>query len=561
MRAFPPASLLLVLLAACADRSAGEGEGDAGAAATGGTMVVVTPGTGTSPMLPPLAVDVVGRVIADNVYERLAEIGPDMNAVGDRGFTPRLARSWQWASDSMSIAFAMDPRARWHDGRPVSAADVRFTLRLLKDPKAATQYTSLLENVDSISVRDSLTAVAWFRRRTPEQFYDVAHQVYVLPEHLLRDIPSDKLGTSDAATRPIGSGRFRLARFEPGVRVELLADTSHYRGRPKLDRVIISFVADPGAAVTQMFNGQGDWYENMPPDVLPRVDSSTTVKAVPYTGLGFAFLGMNQRDPKRLTAAHPIFADRRVRLAISMALDRPAMLSNVFGARGVLGSGPFSKMLADTTVALPPFDRVRAGALLDSAGWRTGPDGARSRNGRPLRFGILVPTSSQTRMRYAVLIQEQLKSIGAAADIESIDIRAFVDRLTSGSFDAVLNGLNSDPVRSGAKQVWTGAGNPPAGQNFLRYLNRSVDALLDSAAASFDPPRAEQYFHRAFQTLVDDAPAVWLYDILTIAGAHERLRPVGMRPDGWWVGLADWWIPANERIDRDRIGLRPPAQP
>src|SRR5687768_240355 len=107
-------SLLVVAAASCSDRTA-----RTGGAEPGGTIVVAAPGSGSSPMFPPLAIDVVGRMVADNVYERLAEIGPDMNALGGRGFTPRLARSWQWAPDSMSIAFAIDPRAKWHDGRPV----------------------------------------------------------------------------------------------------------------------------------------------------------------------------------------------------------------------------------------------------------------------------------------------------------------------------------------------------------------------------------------------------------------------------------------------------------
>jgi peptide/nickel transport system substrate-binding protein len=550
------ASTLLLFLMACSDRS-----GTADGAATGGTLVIVQSGTGSSPMIPPLALDVVGRLISDNVYERLAEIGPDMNAVGDRGFTPRLAQRWEWAADSMSIAFMLDPRAKWHDGRPVRASDVAYTLRLLKDPKTGSTITSLLRNVDSVSVRDSLTAVAWFQQRTPEQFYDLAHQVYVLPEHILKDIPSEKLATSEAAMRPIGSGRFRFARYEPGTRVELVADTLHYRSRPKLDRVIISFVSDPGAAVTQLVSGQADFFEVIPPDAIPRVDSSQHARAVRYRALQYVFLLMNHRDPKRLSAPHPILSDRRVRLAISMAMDRQAMARNLFDTLGVLGSGPFSRALADTTIQLPPFDRARAAALLDSAGWRAGPDGMRSKNGRPLRIGVMAPTSSTPRMRYAVLIQEQLKSIGVQADNESIDIRAFVDRMfQKQDFDAVLLGLASDPARSAAKQSWSTAAFPPEGQNFARYSNRTVDALLDSASSTFDKARADQLYHRAYQTLVDDAPAVWLYDVLTVAGVHRRIRMEGLRPDGWWVGLADWWIPPNERIDRDRIGLRP-AQP
>jgi peptide/nickel transport system substrate-binding protein len=547
---------LLLLALACSDRS-----GTVDSSATGGTLVIVQPGTGSSPMIPPLAIDVVGRLISDNVYERLAEIGPDMNSVGDRGFTPRLAQRWEWAADSMSVAFMLDPRARWHDGRPVRASDLAYTLRLLKDPKTGSTITSLLQNVDSVSVRDSLTAVAWFRQRTPEQFYDLAHQVYVLPEHILKDIPSEKLATSEAATRPIGSGRFRLARFDPGTRVELVADTLHYRGRPKLDRVIISFVSDPGAAVTQLLSGQADFFEVIPPDAIGRVDSSQHARAVRYKALQYVFLLMNHRDPKRLSTPHPILGDRRVRQAISMAMDRQAMARNLFDTLGVVGSGPFSKALADTTVQLPPFDRARAAALLDSAGWRAGPDGMRSKNGRPLRIGVMAPTSSAARMRYAVLIQEQLKSIGVQADNESIDIRAFVERMQqTQNFDAVLLGLASDPARSTVKQSWSMAAFPPEGQNFARYSNRTVDALLDSASSTFDKARADQLYHRAYQTLVDDAPAVWLYDVLTVAGVHRRIRMEGLRPDGWWVGLADWWIPPNERIDRDRIGLRP-AQP
>jgi len=547
--------LMVTVAAACSDRPSGAGGGSGD---PGGTLVIAVAGTGSASMFPPHASDMMGRLLADNVYERLAEVGPELNTVGDRGFSPRLARSWQWASDSMSIAFAIDPRAKWHDGRPVHASDVRFTVDLLKDPKTATEYTSAMTNIDSVSVRDSLTAVAWFRRRTPEQFYDIVHQTTILPEHILKDIPREQLATSAAATHPVGSGRFRFARFDPGVRYEIVADTTHRRGRPKLDRVIMAFAADASGALAQLFSGQADYYETIPPDVLPSVDTSGLVRAVPVPDLSYVYLGMNQRDPKRLSAPHPIFGDRRVRQAISMALDRQSMLRNVFDTLGMLGVGPLSRPLADTTVALPSFDRARAAALLDSAGWRAANDGVRAKGGRPLSFGILVPTSSRPRMRYAVLIQEQLKSIGVNASIESADIATFSTRLPAGDFDAVLNGIGTDPTRSAVRGDWSTAAVPPTGKNYVRYSNRAFDALLDSAGNTFDPAQRDRHFHRAMQTIVDDAPAVWLYDVLSFAAAHKRIRPEGMRADAWWANLGDWWIPENERIERDRIGLRPP---
>lgn len=550
-----PALVVTSLLIACGDRVGEEGRGD-----LGGTMVFTVAGSEPTPLFPPLTADIVSRIVIDQVFDRLAEIGPDMNTIGDKGFQPRLARSWAWSNDSLSIAFSLDPRAKWHDGRAVTARDVKYSVDLNKDPRTGTQVTASIANVDSVTVRDSLTAVAWFHRRTPEQFYDLVYQVPILPAHVTRDIAPDKLASSDVIRRPVGSGRFRFAKWEPGVRIELLADTANYRGRPRLDRFVISFAADGGAAITQLLSGQSDFYDNVPPDVLPRVDSSATVRALPYPGLGYAYMGMNLRDPKRPGAPHPVFGDRRVRLAVSMAMDRQAMLKNVFDTRGTLGSGPFARAVADTTITLPPFDRARASALLDSAGWVAGPDGTRAKSGKPLAFSLAVPTSSRPRMRYAVLIQEQLKSVGARADIESMDISAFVDRTMAGNFDAAMLSTNPDPSPAGIKQNWSTEGIGKGLQNVVRYSNRQFDALVDSATRTFDVVRARQYYHRAYQTMVDDAPAVWLYDILTIGGIHKRIRPEGLRADGWWPNLADWSIPPNERIDRDRLGLRP-AQP
>jgi peptide/nickel transport system substrate-binding protein len=546
---------LILLGTACADRPGVTDESQ-----TGGTMIVALPGTGMSPTFPPYSADNMSRMVVDQIYDRLAEIGPGLNVVSDRGYEPRLARRWEWASDSMSIAFHLDPNARWHDGRPIRASDVRFTVNLLKDPRTATQYTEAITNVDSVSVRDSLTAVVWFRARSPEQFYQVVYQVYPLPEHLLKDISRDQLSTSDAAQRPVGSGRFRLSRFEPGVRIELVADTTHYRGRPNLDRILLVFAGDANNAVTQLFNGEADFLDVVPPDVVPRVDSADNLRAVPYPTTGYGFMIFNARDPQRPAAPHPIFGDRAVRRALSMSVDREGMLRNVYGRHGVLGVGPYPKALADTSVKAPTFDRARAGALLDSAGWRAGPDGTRAKNGRPLAFAITVPTTSPSRMRYAVLLQEQLRNIGARVEINAMEFNASQERVTSGRFDATLMTIGQDPPRTGVGQFWATAGKPPAGANFGAYSNSTVDALLDSLAFTTDPARSDAQWRRMSQIIIDDAPAIWLFEFSPVAAVHRRLRVEGLRGDAWWAGVADWWIPANERIDRDRIGLRPAQQ-
>jgi len=216
------AALPALALVACGGSDA---ERSAPAGATGGTVIIAAPAEADL-LLPPLVATIAGKQVVDLVFDHLAEIGDSLNTVGDAGFQPRLAQRWEWAPDSLSVAFHVDPRARWHDGRPVRAADVRFSFDLIRDPKVGSPHVATIAGIDSITVRDSLTAVAWFPRRGPESFFTVAYNLAILPEHLLKDTPRGELRSSAFARQPVGSGRFRFSRWESGQRVELVADTA-----------------------------------------------------------------------------------------------------------------------------------------------------------------------------------------------------------------------------------------------------------------------------------------------------------------------------------------------
>jgi peptide/nickel transport system substrate-binding protein len=540
-------------VAGCKDvTSSGGGKGD-----VGGTMVVSMPGDiGT--LLPPLVLSLADRQMTDLLYDRLAEIGEDMNTVGDKGFRPQLADRWDWASDSLSIAFHLNPRARWHDGQPVRASDVRYSVALIRDPALASPAGTLVTNIDSVSVRDSVTAVAWFKHHTPEQFYDLVYQVVIVPEHVLGNTPAAQLKTADVGRRGIGSGRFRLVRWQPGQRFELVADTANYRGRPKLDRIIFVPSPDYNTAVTRFFSGEADFFEQLRPEHLPKLASDTVRRAMKYPNFQYAYLAFDLVDPKQPTQPHPIFSDRAVRRALSMAVDRRAMLRNVFDTVGSLLYGPFPRAVsvADTTLPQLPYDTLKARALLDSAGWTLGPDGVRSKNGRRLEFALSSPSSSSARHQYAVLLQAALKIVGAKVNVEESDFSSFSAKQNAHAFDTELALFSTDPSVSGFKQTWSSGGIHEGGQNISSYSNPTVDALLDSATTSFDPKRARSYARRAFETIMEDAPGIWLYEPVTIAGIDKRIHTATMRPDGYWSSLADWYIPAAQRNARDRIGLR-----
>jgi peptide/nickel transport system substrate-binding protein len=534
--------------------SASAGGAGSGDKSPGGT-VVISVSADAEPLIPPYANQQQTRLIVEQLFDRLAELGDSVNTVGDRGFIPHLAQRWDWSPDSLAITFHLDPRARWHDGVPVRSNDVRYTFSIYSDTAAGIDATTQLNQIDSVTTPDSLTATFWFKHRYPEQFFDATYQMLICPEHLLGKIKLADLRTAPFGRNPVGDGRFRFSAWSPGASLTIVADTANYRGRATLDRVVMAISPTPAGAIAKIFSGDADFLEVVHPEDIPEIRRHPALTILPYADPSYGFLWFNLRLPKH-GGPHPIFGSRALRRALFMALDRTSMVRNVFDTLAVVPRGPFanSSQVADTTVASLPYDTAAAGRTLDSLGWRRGPDGVRQRNGKPLAFTILVTTSSKPRSQMAILVQDQLARVGVHVSIEPVELRTLVTRLMKGDFDATVWVWKPDPSMSDLKQTWT----IPAerlGANWGAYESPAFDAQVDSALATSDLARVREHFHQAYTIINGDAPAVWLYQPLQLAVAQRRIHTGYLRPDAWWVHLPDWYIPESDRIPRDRIGL------
>jgi peptide/nickel transport system substrate-binding protein len=413
-----------------------------------------------------------------------------------------------------------------------------------------------------VTVRDPRTAVFWFGRRSPEQFYTAAARLRIVPAHLLAKVPPAQLRESAFARRPVGSGPFRFAAWDPQRRLEIVADAANPRGRPHLDRVVWTVAPDPAAALALLLTGAADVFEAVRPEHLPAIARRPELTTVAYPGLQYGFLVFNVRgDATAARGRAPLFGDRALRRALAQALDRRAMVRNVFDTLAGVPVGPVTRAqaFADTGAGQLPFDPAAARRTLDSLGWRTtSAGGARSRDGRPLTFTISVPRSSETRARFAVLIQEQLRAVGVAARVEPLEFTAFMDRLTHRRFDAAISAWTLDnPSPWGVQELWgSAAARAPGGPNLGGYEGIAFDATLDSARRATTAADARPLLARAIRTINDDAPAVWLFEPRPLLAVHRRLRVVGMRAGAWWAGLADWEVEPARRIARD--GAAPP---
>lgn len=492
-------------------------------------------------LIPPLVQSTQGKQAVDLLFDMLAQPVGTVQTVGDQGFRPQLASSWQWSADSLSVAFSINPKARWHDGQPVTARDVRFSYLLYVDPTVASGQLSAFDGIDSVSVRDSLTAVVWWHARHPEQFFQIAYHLSVMPAHLLESLPRATLAQSTFAQHPIGSGRYRFEQWTPRRELVFAADTSNYRGAPTFARVLWTVAADPAAASLRVLAGEADVLEAVRGDAYAKARQTSTLQTISYGSLDYAFLAFNFARTKG--AARGLFENVALRRALSAAVDRNAIVSNALDSLGQVALGPFTRAepLVDTTMRQIAFDRASAERSLDSLGWRVdAASGIRKHDGRALQFEVLVPSSSATRQRLAVLLQAEFKKIGVQMDVAPVEPGVFFDRLQKGDFDAALNMWRSDPSPRALKETWGSPRGADVGGNFGRYRSASFDALMDSAAHTFDAKARTSVFRRAYQQIVDDAPAIWLYEPRNVAVINKRVTPVGVRADAWWAGIPDW---------------------
>ena len=521
---------MTVLLAACSTEKR-----------AGGTIVIST-AADADILFPPLTLSLQGKQVVDQVFDNLADVGPKLNTVGDVGFSPRLADRWRWSPDSSWVAFHINPAARWHDGVPVSAYDVRYTFRLVKDTSLASPLSANLDNVDSVTVPDSLTAVVWFRQRTPDEFFKAATPVPILPAHLLEKTEPSKLAESGFARAPVGSGRFKFANWERTARIVLHADTANYRGRPNVDRVIWLIAPDYTAAELRFLDGTADFLDVVKPERVSEARSKGKEIIVSPGSLDYGYLAFNLRNARN-TGPHRILGDRETRRALVRSIDRAGIVRNVFDTLGLVSHGPATRIIStsDTTIGLP-YDSAGAGRTLDSLGWKRGGNGMRSRGGTPLAFSVNVPGSSPIRKRIAVLLQQQWRKAGADVRIDEMELNTFGANMENRKFESLLNAWHIDPTPSSVREEWASSEIKKGGYNATSYNNPAFDAVIDSAVREMNPTRSVQLYRRAYRILTEDAPAMWIYELRNIQGASKRIHPVGIRPDAWWANLADWSV-------------------
>ncbi len=526
MKGAPRTALALLLAAALG--------GCRGAERRPERSVVVASVGEPSALLPPVAYETVARDIGDLVFERLATLEPAAAPIDTSAYRPALASRWE-RIDSLGWRCHLRPGSRWHDGHPVTAADVVFSFEAYADSAVAAGAASYIAGRVTAVAEDDSTVIVRFANPSPEQLYDATYHVRILPRHIWGSIPGEAWSGDTTLSRLVGSGPYRLREWRRGESLTLVADTLRADSlAPSISRVVWRFTADPEAALNLVLSGEADLLESIgAPDRISRVaaDSSLTVIRYPAAVYGFAGFRVD---------SHPILADRNVRRALAMAADRPAIAANLYGPDVRVPDGPMSALLwvgYDSRPALP-FNPDSSAATLDAAGWRAGPDGVRRKGSRRLELEILVPSTSLARRQAAIAMQEMWRRIGVSAEVVAIEFPVFQERLAAARFDVYVGAYLDEPSARGLADQWGSAGIGVL--NHGGYRRPIFDSLLAGAGRAANAEVARALYREALDTLNADAAAIFLYTPVQAAAVSRELENVRIDPYSWLSGLPDW---------------------
>jgi len=466
---------------------------------------------------PLLANDGASMSVWELMFEPLVKPDPKTGAP-----IASLADRWDQSSDGKTYTFHLRGGVTWSDGQPLTADDAKFTFDTVRDPKVPTPYRSRLDPVDAIDVVDPATL-----RITLSQpfcpFLANGLQIPIVPKHLL--VGATDLTTHPFNTNPVGTGPFVFKDWRTNDHLTLAANPTYWAGRPKIDQWIRKIVKDDTIIVQQLKTGEMD-YASVQPESLDELRAQPSLSVTSFAGPVSGLVAYN--------LDRPLFQDKRVRQALTMALDRAAIVKSVLFGEGDLLNSPILPASWAYNAGLPTFgyDPDKARQLLSDAGWTPAPDGVLEKSGTRFEFTLMTNTGNKVREAVMTIVQDQWSKVGVHVQTQFSEFGAFTDRYQRAhDFDAVVTGgvATTDPDLAA---TWSSREFPNGG-NYTHYANPMVDSLIDQARTlnSCDQAARKALYDQAQAAIVDDQPATFLFVFHTSLAANKRVQ--NLMPSAW----------------------------
>lgn len=412
---------------------------------------------------------------------------------------PLLAESFEVAEDGLTYTFYLHQGVLFHDGKELTATDVKYTMDYYRDPANATTIASTFLNVDTIETPDDYTVVVNMAAVNAAFLTDGAQTPIVHSEH------HAAVGEDGYSQNPIGTGPFKLVEFDPASLVLMEAHEEYFRGRPNIDMIRQENVPEPSVRTVALETGESDsalWPLLVEDSQRLAEDPNFTVIAT-STG-GVKHIMLNNQLPQ--------LSDKRVRQALLMGLDRQRIIDDLWNGAATIAHSNLAPKYAfysldeDPSLKRYEYDPEGAMALLDEAGWVVGEDGIREKDGVKLTFTCTTITGDQARRPIAEFAQQQFQEIGVDMQLAEAPLASIQEGQRNGTIDSSLYNWTYGSVDPNPASTLRSDG----GQNWNNFVNARVDELIDQGVSIADPELRRPIYHEIQQIVVEEVPMLYL---------------------------------------------------
>lgn len=483
---------------------------------------------------PYTAPEASGQRLGDLLFDSLVELGPG------ESYVPSLAKSWKVIDGGTAISLNLREDVYWHEqlDKPETNAklvpeDVINTVRLI------TNSSSEIPNKERFLALKSVEKVG------PNQIVVRLTRAMTDPLRLLtfKILPAHVLGsaaylsrTSEFARRPVGTGPYAFVKATNSGEVMLSSNNRYFKGRAQIPQILMKAYADQNVMAQSLMFNSLDLLTYVSPRDLGEILGDNKIVVLPYDALSFSFFAMNTQ--------RGVLKDRRVRLALSQAINRQEMIDAFFQGRGRLISGPLPSTSWAYNLDVKPvsFDVSRARAMLQAAGLRYKDNKLFTPSGQPVTLTFAVPLAGESEMikRVVLAFQGYLEAVGVKLDLKFMDWVVWKAKVMGEhDYDVTIASWSFDDA-SNITSLFHSSSAKPWGNNFVMFKNPEVDGLLTEAEATNDFDLKRAIYHKLHALLAEEAPYAYLWTLQHHAAHQQRLSGVQVEPFAFFKHVLAW---------------------
>jgi len=478
-----------------------------------------------------------GVEVLQLVYDHLIQYGVNLKP------EPGLATSWAYSPDGKTITYHLRS-AKWHDGKPFSSADAKFTFDLIKSEKVS-QYAQWVTDLASTEAPDSKTLVLHFSK---PQAFNPGLAMPILPQHIWQGMSATEI-QKFTNPHPVGTGPYKFVNWKHGQSIEIARNDSWWGQAPAAKKITWILFQNEDVLAQGLRTGAVDFMPKIPPTIFAGLAGAQNVKTVSMPSFSFHHIGINVSDNPK-SGGNPLLKDRTVRLALSYAVDRKQLVDVALAGRGIPGSVILPKGLGEWHLDIPEAEQfnanpAKAKALLDAAGYidRTGSGVRSSKDGKPLSFRLIAIADTSVDVAAAQLFKNACAKVGIQLRLTTLDVNTLgstVYNAKAPNWDIFVWGWDSG-VYDPDYLLGVPLCNQIGANNDVYYCDNHYDQLYNQQATELNHARRLALVHEAQRHYYDAAAYIIMW-------YQDQLQ--GYRTDTWkgWAPITGGMI---ENFTRD----------